>query len=437
MLDLAFPIVLVQVGMMFMGVVDTIMVGHVSAADLAAAALGNLYFFGVAMLGWGTILALDPVVAQAVGAGDEEAVALGIQRGLVLAAIFSVISLLLFLPAQPVLQSLRQPSDVVPLAARYVLVSIPGILPFFAFVALRQSLQAMGRMRPIVLTILLANVLNALLGWIFIFGHLGSARMGAVGAGLAATCGRWGMALGMLALGWRELRPSVLPPRREALAGGPLLSMLKLGLPIGGQMQLEYGVFALVGLLMGSLGTVAMAAHQVALNIASLTFMVPLGVGGAVAVLVGQAVGAGDAARARRAAAAGLGSGVAFMACSAVFLTLLPHALAHLYSSEEAVVALASLLIPIAGVFQVFDGTQVVSIGVLRGVGDTRAPMVANVLGFWLIGLPVSLWLGFGLGGGAVGLWWGLVVGLAAVALFLLGRVVVRMSRALERLTLG
>ena len=179
-----------------------------------------------------------------------------------------------------------------------------------------------------------------------------------------------------------------------------------------------------------------MAAHQVAINIASLTFMVPLGVSSAAAVLVGQAVGAGEPMRARRSAVAALGAGAAFMALSGAVLTLAPGVLAYAYSTEAAVVALATLLIPIAGVFQIFDGLQVVSIGVLRGVGDTRTPMIVNVLGFWLIGFPVSLWLGFVAGGGAVGLWWGLVVGLAAVATILLLRVRSRLRRSLERLVI-
>ena len=432
----AVPIVTVQLGMMMMGVVDTIMVGHVNATALAAAALGNLYVFGLLVFGMGTLMALDPIVAQAVGARDDEAVARGIQRGLLLAALLAVPTSLLFLPAHAVLGLLGQPADVVPLTARYVAVSIPGVLPFLAFVVLRQSLQAMGRMRPIVVTIVLANLLNAVLGWVFIFGKLGSPAMGAVGAGLAATFGRWGMALGLLAIAWRELRPRLVPLRRESIALAPLGRMLRIGVPIGIQIQLEIGVFAVIALLMGRLGTVPMAAHQVAINIASLTFMVPLGVGGAASVLVGHAVGAGDAPRARRSAVAALGAGGAFMLLSGVGLFAVPGLLARVYSSDLGVVALALQLIPIAGVFQVFDGLQVVSVGVLRGVGDTRAPMVVNVLGFWLIGLPVSLWLGFGVGAGAVGLWWGLVAGLAAVAAFLVLRVRARLGQALRRVAI-
>ena len=431
--SLALPVVVVQLGMMLMGVVTTVMVGHVSATDLAAAALGNLCFVWLALLGWGTLMGLDPIVAQAHGADDREAVARGVQRGVVLAAGAGVVTALLFLPVRPALVLLRQPADVVPLAARYLEVSIPGIFPFFLFLVLRQSLQAMGRMRAIVLTILGANALNAALGWALVFGHLGSPALGVVGAGLAATVSRFAMGLGLLALAWRDLRPLLRPVRREALDPAALARVLRLGVPIGLQMQLEYGIFALVALLMGRLGTVPMAAHQIALTVASVTFMVPQGVGGAAAVLVGQAVGAGDGPRARRAAAASLGAGAGFMLLAGLALVALPGPLARLFSAEAPVLAVATLLLPIAGVFQVFDGLQVVSIGVLRGVGDTRAPVVLNVLGFWLLGLPASLWFGFGLGGGAAGLWWGLVVGLVAVALSLLARVRQQLGRPLAR----
>jgi MATE family multidrug resistance protein len=430
---LALPVVVVQLGMMLMGVVTTVMVGHVSAADLAAAALGNLCFVWLTMLGWGTVMSLDPIVSQAHGADDRAGVARGVQRGLLLAVGLSVLTALLFLPVRSVLVLLRQPAAVVPLAARYVEVSIPGILPFFVFLVLRQSLQAMRRMGAIVVTILGANALNAALGWALIFGRLGSPALGAVGAGLAATVSRFALALGLTALAWRDLRPLLLPLRREALERTALLRMLQLGVPIGVQMQLEYGIFALVALLMGRLGTVPMAAHQIALTVASVTFMVPQGIGGAAAVLVGQAVGSGDGSGARRAAAASLGAGAGFMLLASLALVALPAPLARLFSAEAPVLAVAALLLPIAGVFQVFDGIQVVSIGILRGVGDTRAPVVLNVLGFWLIGLPASLWLGFGLHGGAAGLWWGLVAGLVVVALSLLVRVRQRLGRALVR----
>lgn len=430
---LAVPVVVVQLGMMLLGVVPVVMVGHVSATDLAAAALGNLYFAWLGLLAWGTLMALDPLVAQAHGAGDREGVARAVQRGLVLAVGLTAVTVPFFLPARPVLDLLGQPADVVPLAAGYVRVAGPGLLPFLLFLVLRQSLQAMGRMRPIVITILAANLLNAVAGWVFVFGRLGCPPLGAVGAALAVTVSRFALALGLLALAWRELSPLLRPWRPGALDRAALGGMLRLGVPIGLQMQIEYGIFAVVALLMGRLGTVPMAAHQIALTIASVTFMVPQGIGGAAAVLVGQAVGSGDASRARRAATAALGLGAGFMLLAAVALVALPGPLARLFTQDAAVLAVTVLLLPIAGVFQVFDGLQVVSIGVLRGVGDTRAPVVLNILGFWLLGLPVSVALGFGLHGGAVGLWWGLVAGLIAVAVALLVRVRGRMRQALVR----
>jgi MATE family multidrug resistance protein len=210
--------------------------------------------------------------------------------------------------------------------------------------------------------------------------------------------------------------------------------MFAIGAPIGGQYLLEFAVFGTTGLLMGWLGTDAMAAHQVAANLASVTFMVPLGVSAAAAVLVGNAIGRHDAAAARRAAGAALVCGALFMLSMAALFLLLPAGLARLYTDARGVLAVAVVLIPIAGFFQVFDGIQVVSIGVLRGAGDTRAPMLINVAGFWVVGMPLSLLLAFRLGLQAAGLWWGLVAGLAAVAILLVARVLTRMAGPLERL---
>ncbi len=420
---LAGPIVLVQVGLMAMGVVDTIMVGRVSAAALAAVALGNVYFNIPTIFGQGLLLALDPVVAQAVGARDGDAVARALQRALVASLLLTVLVALTFLPAGPVLALLHQPPDVVPTTWRYVLASIPGLLPFFGFIAMRQTLQAMHRPAPIVAAIVGANLVNAGLNWVLIYGHLGAPALGPVGSAWSSSTARWVMLVALLALGWRAFRPNLLPARSGVLTRAPLARMLLLGLPIGTTMLLEYGAFAAIALLMGLLGTVPMAGHQIALNLASLTFMVPLGVAGAGAVLVGHGIGRGDHAAARRAAASALLLGVAFMAGAALLFLSVPHALAAMFTDQAAVLALATSLIPIAGVFQVFDGLQVVSAGILRGVGDTRAPMLVNLVGFWIIGLPVSIAFGFGTPAGPKGLWWGLVAGLAAVGSFLLLRV--------------
>jgi len=436
MVRLALPIVAVQLGQMLMGVVDTIMVGHVSPEAIATVALGNLYFFGAAIFGMGALMALDPVVAQAVGAGDTIGVARGVQRGLILALGLSVVATALLLPARPVLGLLRQPAGVADVAATYARVEIVGILPFYLFGALRQSLQAIKRVAPIVGAIVAGNLTNVGLNYLWIYGNLGFPAGGAIGSAWATSVSRWVMLALLLAVAWRSLRPQLIPLRREALAWEPLRRMVVLGAPIGIQYELEYGVFAVVGIMMGWMGMEQLAGHQVALNLASLAFMVPLGVSAAAAVLVGHAMGRGDIAEARRAAAAGLVAGVGFMSASALVMLLLPMSLARIYTTDAGVAALAASLIPIAGVFQVFDGIQVVSIGILRGVADTRAPMVVNVLGFWLVGLPVSAALGFGAGGGPRGLWWGLTVGLMLVALILVWRVRRRLSGAVARIVI-
>jgi MATE family multidrug resistance protein len=433
LLTLAVPVVVVQVGMMLMGVVDTVMVGHVNAEALAAVALGNLYFFGVAIFGMGVLMALDPIVAQAVGAQDEPAIARGLQRGLLIAVALSIPAMLLMLPVRPVLTWLRQPAEVIPFAETYVWLVLPGVLPFLAFGVFRQTLQAMGRMRPIVLTIVTANLLNVGLNWVLIFGHLGAPPLGVAGSAWATTISRWAMALLLAGLGWPVLRRHLSSFRPEVLHLKPLGRMLRLGAPIGVQLQFEYTAFGLTGVLIGMLGVDQMAGHQIALNLASLTYMVPLGVSAAAAVLVGQAVGRDDPLVARRSARTALIVGAGFMLVTgAIFLTV-PRLLAGIYTNSPAALLVAASLLPLAGLFQVFDGIQVVAGGVLRGFGDTRSPMVINLIGFWAVGIPAGLLLGFTAGMGAQGLWWGLVLGLAAVAVILLGRVRYRIRVQLGR----
>jgi len=433
MVRLALPVVVVQVGMMMMGVVDTLMVGRVSEVAIAAVALGNLYFFSLAVGGMGVLMSLDPVVAQAVGAHDEPAVARGVQRSVLMALALTVPTSLCLIPGERLLTALGQPAEVASLAAAYGRASIPGVLGFYLFVVFRQSLQALARMRPIVIVIVAANLANVVLDWAWIFGHLGLPALGAIGTAWATSICRWLLALGLLAAAFPTLRHQLWPIRPETFEWQPLLRMARLGLPIGAQYSLEYGVFATIALLMGWLGPRALAGHQIAINLASLTFMVPLGVSAAAAVRVGHAVGRGDPPGARRAAAAALLLGVGFMTTTAVLFLAFPGPLARLYTAETGPLAMAALLIPIAGFFQVFDGTQVVATGILRGLGDTHAPMWVNVVGFWLIGLPVSLLLGFTLGLGPAGMWWGFVAGLGSVAVVLVARVRVRLRRAMPR----
>jgi MATE family multidrug resistance protein len=429
--------VLVQVGIMSMGFVDTLMVGHVSGNVLAAVALGNIYFFNISIFGTGTLMALDPLVSQAVGANDERSISTATQRGAILAFAITVVTILLLLPSASVLRLFHQPEEVIDEASAYLIISALGVLPFFAFVVFRQTLQALGRVAPIVWTIVLSNLLNAALNWVFVYGNLGSPALYARGSAIATAVSRWAMALALLYFARRDLLPRFRPVVPDVADRLALWSMLKLGAPIGAQQMLEAAAFGAIGLLMGVLGMRELAGHQVAITLAALTFMVPLGVGAAASVRVGRAVGAGDAAGARAASHAAYICGVGFMCVTALAFLLFPHQLARMMTSDASVIAIAATLIPVAGVFQVFDGGQAVGAGVLRGLGDTRVPLISMLGGYWLLGLPISAWLGFRTGMREVGLWSGFVVSLGVVAIFLLLRIRVLLSRDLRRVRLA
>ncbi len=433
LIRLATPIVAIQVGMMLLGVVDTVMVGRVSPVDLAAVALGNLYFFLVAVFGLGLLMSLDPLVSQAHGARDGEALARAVQRGLVFALALSVGAAAALLPAGPLLTLFRQPPEVVPVAAAYARVAIVGILPFYLFVVFRQTLQALGRVRVILWILVLGNLVNVALNWVLVYGNLGAPRLGAVGSSWASSVTRIAMAAGLLWAAWPVLRAHLRPWRPGVLARRPVGRMLRLGAPIGAQFFLEFSAFGIAGLMAGWVGTVAVAGHQVAITLAAFTFMAPLGIGQATAVLVGRNVGRGDAAAARRVAAGGLVGGVGVMLLTAAAFLLAPVPLSGLFSTDATVVALAASLLPIAGVFQVADGVQVVAASILRGVGDTRVPMLMNFGGFYAVALPGAAVLAFGAGLGARGIWWGLAGGLAVVAVLLAARVRHRMAGPLTR----
>jgi MATE family multidrug resistance protein len=241
----------------------------------------------------------------------------------------------------------------------------------------------------------------------------------------------------LVVLAWPALAPYLARLRREALEPGPLFGILRLGLPIGAQTAAEFVMFAVISILAGLFGTETLDGHQIAINLISLSFMVPAGIGGAACVLVGNAIGAGDPGRARRMALAALIVGEGYMLMTALVFSTMPGPLAHLYSNAPSVVAIATTLLPIAGVFQVFDGAQVVSSGTLRGAGDTLVPMWANVFGYGVLGLPVSLWLGFHEHQGIVGLWWGFVVGLGAVGILLVTRSFRLLGGPLDRVRVG
>jgi MATE family multidrug resistance protein len=435
-LRLALPIVAVQVGQSLMPVVDNIMVGHFSGEAMASVALGNIYSMCLLLIAMGVLLGLDPVVSQAVGAGDDAGAARATRRGMVLAALLTIPVAVVHWPAAAVLRALGQHETILGTAQDYCRGSIVGLAPFLFVTVMRQSLQARHRVRPILIAIVLANLLNAALDWALIFGHLGAPAMGAVGSGWATAISRWFLALLIAALAWPDLRSTFVPWTRDAFDVAAMRRVVAIGLPIGVQVGLEMAAFNVTGLLIGRMGDEQLAGHTAALSLASLTFMVPLGVGIAASVLVGNAIGRGDSPSARRAAGAGFLCGVGFMAASALTLVALPRLLAQAYTDVDAVVVVAASLIPIAGVFQVFDGAQVVASGILRGAGETRVPAAANLVGYWVVGIPIGWALATGAGLGPRGLWWGLTFGLVAVAALLSWRVVHALRGEVRRTTI-
>lgn len=432
LLALAGPVVGAQLGMMLMGTVDTMMLGRVSATALAAGGLGNSVSFGLLMLPMGILMGLGPLVSQAFGAGEHSRIAGHLQRGLVVAVLASVPVSLMMWRTDPVLLLLGQREPHLSEAATYLRFLVPGNAAFFLFVAFRQSLQAMHIVWPAFLAIILGNVVNVVANYALIFGNLGFPRLEVGGSAIATSLSRWVMVLSLLGFSFPALRPYL--HRVSALfQWRSFRGLFALGVPIGLQISLEGWVFSTVAVVMGSIGSRELAGHQIALNLAGLSFMIPLGLSAAASTRVGNAIGRSDQAAAGRAAVVGLCLGSAVMACFGSLFAAFPTFLSRLFTADPEVVGMAALLLPIAAAFQLADGAQVVGAGILRGTADTRVPAMIALVGYWIIGLPTGLWLAFRVGWGPEGLWWGLTLGLAIVALLFIVRIRVRFGGEIRR----
>jgi MATE family multidrug resistance protein len=420
-------------GTISMGTVDMKMAGAVSAGALGSVALGHMWGIAASIIAWGAARALDPVVAQARGAGDARAAGLGLSRGLAMAAILGVPVVLLFALADRGLTVLNQPPDLVPAAAAYCRALIPGIPAILAFAIVRNFLQALGIMRPATYAIVLANIGNVFLNWVLMYGHLGCPPLGVVGSALSTAINQWLMLGSVLFFARRTLR-AYWPGWTGAFAAAPLRRMVKLGLTLGFQFGFEVWAFHAAGFMMGRLGAITFAAHAIAINLATISFMVPSGIGAAAATRVGQLVGAGHPWA--RSAWVSVSLGAVVMTVPAAAFVLAARSLSGFYSVDPGVLAVAAVILPLAGAFQLFDGIQAVAFGVLRGAGDARVPAVANIVGYWVVGLPAGWLLAFGFGWGPRGVWSGLAIGLAAVAALLLVRIALLAKRGVRRLTI-
>jgi multidrug resistance protein, MATE family len=428
LLTLAAPIAFTQAGYALMGLVDTAVVGRLGAVPLGAVGLANGLFFAIAVIGLGATMGLDPLFAQALGAHDEKRAQELIWQGLWVSLVVSIA----LAPFIMVLPFLLEPAGIAPDVARdargFLWLRLPGLFPMLAFAALRSYLQAAHRTRMLVISTLLANVANLLLDIALVYGKAGFPALGAPGSALATSICSLLQVL-VLAI---DAHPKRGVPRR--IYWPDIRKTLRVGMPVGFQMGAEVGVFALVGLLAGRLGAEPLAAHQVAISLASFTFCWAVGFGMAGSVRVGRAIGAGDTPRARRAGLTAFAGGAGIMAVSGLMFWLIPGLLARILTDSGDVLAATIPLLGVTAVFQLSDGVQAVGAGVLRGAGDTRFAFLANLFGHYAVGLPVAIWLGLHLGWGVIGLWWGLCAGLTAVAIALLSRFVRLSSREIRPL---
>lgn len=428
LLRLSIPVAATQVSIMLMGFVDTVMVGRVSVDAIAAASLANVWIFGTLMFANGVILGIDPIVAQAHGAGLGRTAALAFQRGTVLALLLSVPTAGLFMITERVLVAVGQDPALAATAGDYARVQVPSVPFFLAYTALRQYLQGRELVRPALWVILVANLWNVILNWMLIFGNAGFPALGLVGAGIATTTTRAVSFLGLAAWvrGFRLHHGAWTPWSREAVRLGAVGGIARLGLPVAVQTSLEIWAFSGAAILAGWLGAVPLAAHTVALNMAALAFMVPFGVAQGTVTRVGNLIGMGRPREAQHAAWIAMALGAGVMTVSATLFVALRHVLPRIYTPDAGVVALCASILPIAAAFQLFDGTQVVGCGVLRGMGRTRPAAWFNLLGYWVLGLPLGAWLAFRVEMGLAGIWWGLCLGLAVVSALLVLEVRVR-----------
>jgi MATE family multidrug resistance protein len=423
MLRLAVPVVMAELGWMAMGVVDTLMVGPLGPEAISAVGVGASMHIAFAIFGMGVLLGLDTLVSQAFGARDLRDCHRWLFDGLALAALMTLPIMAVCGVLAYAIPSLGFHAAIAPRLQSYFAILIWSTPFLLAYAACRRYLQGMHLATPVMFALITANVLNAVMDWALIYGHLGLPQLGVAGAAWATLLSRIYMFAALLVAIWFTDRrfshdslwhvPRVVDPAR-------LRRLLTLGLPAASQMLAEVGVFALATALAGTLDPISGASHQIALNLAGIAFMIPLGVGSAGAVRVGHAVGAGDPVRAAAAGWTAIMLGVAFMLSSGALFVAIPRTLIGLFTTDPAVLNLGTSLLYLAAVFQLFDGIQGVITGTLRGIGDTRTPMVVNLAAHWLLGLPVSYTLCFLIGWGVWGLWVGLSLGLIVTGVVLL-----------------
>lgn len=437
MFALAGPVVLAELAWTTMSLVDTFMVGRVGPAAIGAVGLANILFFTVGIFGMGLLLGLDTLVSHAFGARRLEECHRCLLHGVYLSLVLAPLLMGLVLGGVPLVRRMGIHPDVLQPMLPCLKALAWSMAPLLLYASFRRYLQAMNHVRPVMFALVTANLINLFGNWVLIYGHLGFRAMGAEGSGWATCWARVYMAAVLIAYALLLDRHEDGGLLRTGFRPDPALfrRILALGLPASLQLLLEVGVFGAVTALAARITPVALAAHEIALNIASATYMVPLGVSAAGAVRVGQALGRRDTAAAQRAGWTALAFGAGFMTAAGIVMLIARGAIYRTFTPDARVIAAGVPILFVVALVQLFDGSQVVATGILRGLGNTRTPMLANLAGHWFLGLPAGYLLTFSLGWGVVGLWTGLSTGLAVVGTVLVSvwaRSIARL-RAMDR----
>ena len=419
--QLAYPVIIGQLGIIMMGVVDSLMVGKLGAAPLAAASLGNGMAFIIMIIGIGVSYAVTPLVAISVGAGKMEDCGVYFRQSLLVNSVFSIIIAIIIYFAADLIQYFDQPEDVQIKATSYMKILGLSAVPLLLFQSYKQFIEGLSVMRPAMIITLIANLVNVFANWVLIFGNLGFPTLELNGAGWATFASRIFMALALMGfvMNNKFFKRFDVSFHYKSINWPVIKKILSLGLPSGFQYFFEVGAFAFAVVMVGWLGTAQLAAHQIALNLASISFMAVLGISVAGSIRVGNAVGMKDIAETRRAGFTASFIGASIMFCAGIVFILGRNFLPTLYVNDEVVISYASSLLVIAALFQLSDGTQAVGIGILRGLTDVKIPTAITFIAYWIVGLPVGYLLGFTLELGVQGVWIGLLLGLTTSAILL------------------
>lgn len=425
-----------QLGHVMMGVADNVMVGHIGSTELAAAGLANVAFNVLMLFGIGVSYAITPLVAQADGSKDFAASAEVLRHGLVLNICNALILCCVAFFGKYILYYIGQPIEVVELSIPYLEIITLSLIPMLIFQSFRQFSEGLSNTWVPMVIILCTNVVNIGLNYVLINGYMGFPALGLNGAGWATLTSRILMALSLASVVYfaKSFNAYRAAFRIGRYSREVFMKLLKLGIPAGSQFIFEVLAFDFSLVVIGWFGTTALAAHQIAINLATVSYMTTSGLASAATIRVSNELGRRDLAGVRRAAMVLVGMSLALMTVWAIVFIACNQLLPELYVNDPAVMALASSLIVIAGLFQLADGLQVVCIGALRGLQDVKVPSVLIFIAYWLVGLPLGYFLGFKVGLGPQGIWWGLLIGLSLTAAAVFTRLV-RMTRTIPVLS--